>query len=134
MSSSGLFLRTKISSTCQTKDRVSPFGSMQNINIEPRGVNKLLKDLKNKKPTGSDTIPAFVLKTAAEEITPVLTRLLQLSIDTCEVPIDWKKVWDIPIRGERPCKQLPPSVTQVHHVQGTGAYYPQYHHGALRQE
>ena len=37
-------------------------------------------------------------------------------------------------RGERPSKQLPPSVTHAHHVQGTGTYCPQYHHEALRQE
>ena len=36
-------------------------------------------------------------------------------------------------RRERPSKQLPPSITHVHHVQGTGEYYPQCYHGALRQ-
>jgi len=36
-------------------------------------------------------------------------------------------------RGERSSKQLPPSVTHVHHLQGTGAYCPRYHHKALQQ-
>jgi len=44
-------------------EEVSHFGSMENINIEPRGVNKLLKDLKTEKAPGPDSIPAFVLKT-----------------------------------------------------------------------
>jgi hypothetical protein len=81
----------------------SPFQPMPDIIVEQKGVTKLLKNLKTEKATGPDSIPAFILKTAAEEISPVLTRLFQQSLDTGEVPDDWRNAWIVPIfkKGEK---------------------------------
>ena len=75
----------------------SPFIPMKNILITNQGVLKLLQNLKTSKATGPDSIPAYLLKTAAKEITPVLTKLFQFSLDTGEVPPDWRNAWVVPI-------------------------------------
>ena len=81
----------------------SPFPSMDEILISSNGVKKLLKNLKTDKATGPDSIPAFILKTAAEELAPILAKLFQLSLDTGDVPSDWRNAWVVPIfkKGER---------------------------------
>ena len=66
----------------------SPYTPMPNITVHVNGVVKLQHNLKTSKATGSGSIPAFILKTAAEEIAPTLTRLFQRSLDTGEVPTD----------------------------------------------
>ena len=81
----------------------SPFPQMPNIKISQAGVFKLLKNLDTSKATGPDSIPAYVLKTAAEEITPTLTHIFQLSLDSGQVPRDWTMAWVVPIfkKGEK---------------------------------
>ena len=81
----------------------SPFPAMDKISVSEKGVRKLLLNLKVDKATGPDTIPAFILKSAADELSPVLTKLFQLSLDTGEVPPDWRHAWVVPIfkKGDR---------------------------------
>lgn len=81
----------------------SPFPAMDEIRVGEEGVRKLLCSLKIDKATGPDTIPAFILKSAADELAPVLTKLFQLSLDTGDVPSDWRNAWVVPIfkKGER---------------------------------
>eukprot|EP00745_Piridium_sociabile_P036881 TRINITY_DN66612_c0_g1_i4.p1 TRINITY_DN66612_c0_g1~~TRINITY_DN66612_c0_g1_i4.p1 ORF type:complete len:154 (+),score=22.77 TRINITY_DN66612_c0_g1_i4:221-682(+) len=81
----------------------SPFQSISSITVDPKGVNKLLRNLKTDKATGSDSIPAYILRTAADEITPVLTTLFQRSLDTGDIPSDWRQAWIVPIfkKGEK---------------------------------
>ena len=76
---------------------------MDEIQVSEAGVRKLLRNLKIDKATGPDSIPAFILKTAADELTPFLTRLFQLSLNSGEVPPDWLFAWVVPIfkKGER---------------------------------
>ena len=64
----------------------SPHPSMEKINVQSKGVHKLL-DLNA---TDPDSIPAFILKTGADQLSPILTRLHQYSLDTGEIPGDWK--------------------------------------------
>ena len=71
----------------------SPHPSMTKIDVQSKGVHKLLSDFKTHKATGPDSMPVFILKTAADQLAPVLTRLLQYSIDTGEVPPDWKNAF-----------------------------------------
>ena len=54
------------------------------------GVLKLLRDLEIHKATGPDEVPVFILKSAASQLAPILTRLYQYSLDSGEVPIDRK--------------------------------------------
>jgi hypothetical protein len=81
----------------------SPYPAMDNIQVGEDGVRKLLRNLQTGKATGPDSIPAFILKTAADELAPVLTKLFQLSLDSGEVPADWRNAWVVPIfkKGER---------------------------------
>ena len=82
------------------------------------GVKKLLMKLETKKATGPDLIPAFVLKTAAHELSPFLALLFQLSLDTGVVPPDWRQAWIVPIykkKGEKHLAQnyRPVSLTSI---------------------
>ena len=60
--------------------------SMSNITVDWKGVHTLLMNLKTKKATGPDEIPAFILKAAATELAPAPANLFQLSLDLGEVP------------------------------------------------
>ena len=55
-----------------------------------KSMSSLLLDLKTHKATGLDSIPAFVLKVGAHQLSLLLTRLYQYSLDTGEIPGDWK--------------------------------------------
>lgn len=81
----------------------SPHPSMNNIRIGRSGVCKLLKGLNVHKATGPDTIPARFLQDFAPELTPIMTKLFQLSLDTGKVPDDWREASIVPIfkKGER---------------------------------
>lgn len=81
----------------------SPFPKMQDIKIHPGGILKLLKELNQHKAAGPDDIPTFILKAAAEELTPIFTALFQLSLNTGEVPEDWRNARIVPIykKGEK---------------------------------
>ena len=95
----------------------SPYKDMQEIVITEQGVLKLLLDIDPKKATGPDNISAAILRTAAEELAPVYTKLFQLSLDTGYVPNDWKEAWVVPIfkKGERhlPSNYRPVSLTSI---------------------
>jgi hypothetical protein len=51
-----------------------------------KGVFKLLKDLNPHKAIGPDCIPSFILKSAADELAPILTQLYQFSLAEGEIP------------------------------------------------
>ena len=69
------------------------------------------------KATGPDSIPAYVLKLAADQLAPILTRLYQHSLDTGETPSDWKNAFVVPIfkKGEKhvPSNYCPVSLTSI---------------------
>ena len=77
---------------------------MQNINVTNAGVLKLLQKLNPSKASGSDLLPARVLKELAVDISPFLTAIFKKSFDTGYVPKDWKSACkrysDIQERGE----------------------------------
>ena len=66
----------------------SPYQTMSDIKISCKGVTKLLKNQNIHKATGPDSIPSFILKSAADQLAPILTDIFQTSIDTGEVPQD----------------------------------------------
>ena len=51
------------------------------LNVDAKGIQKLLQDLKPHKATGPDSIPA-----AADELAPGLAHLFQISIDNLKIP------------------------------------------------
>ena len=71
--------------------------SMPEIKVDWKGVHKLLKNLKTHKATGPDSIPAFILKAAADELAPSLAILFQLSLDQGGIPADWREALVVPI-------------------------------------
>ena len=95
----------------------SPFPDMPPITVNAAGLRKLLQNLNPHKATGPDNIPAFVLKNTAPELAPLLSELFQLSLDTQEVPEDWKKANVVPIfkKGDRslPANYRPVSLTSI---------------------
>ena len=95
----------------------SPHPTMEKINVQSKGVHKLLSDLKTHKATGPDSIPAYVLKSAADQLAPILTRLYQYSLDFGEIPPDWKNAFVVPIfkKGEKhvPSNYRPVSLTSI---------------------
>ena len=67
------------------------------IKVTCKGVLKLLKDIKSHKVSGPDNIPGRLLKEAAEELTPGLTFLFQISLDSGKIPADWKSALVTPV-------------------------------------
>ena len=59
------------------------------IKISPKGITKLLKDLKPHKAPGPDAIPNLVLKTCADSIAKSLSFIYQSSLDYGTLPDDW---------------------------------------------
>ena len=56
-------------------------------------MHKLLKNLKPHKATDPDSVPAVMLKAAADELAPALATLFQRSLDLGEIPEDWREAF-----------------------------------------
>ena len=69
----------------------SPYPSMPKINVSINGVTKLLKNLNPNKAQGPDGLHSRLLKLLADEIAPILSVIFQHSINTGDVPIDWRQ-------------------------------------------
>ena len=64
---------------------------IEDINISVAGVTKLLKAINPSKACGPDAIPNYILKNCAEHLAPAITDIFQLSINTGQLPNDWKQ-------------------------------------------
>ena len=88
-----------------------------NINIEEKGINKLLADLKQNKACGPDDIPARLLKELNNELSPNFTILFQASVNQGKVPKDWKLANVTPLfkKGDKsdPGNYRPVSLTSI---------------------
>ena len=95
----------------------SPHPEMSEIKVDNTGVRKLLRDLNSNKACGSDKIPATLLKCCADEISPILTFIIQQSLDTSSVPDDWKVALVTPVfkkgRKSSPKNYRPVSLTSI---------------------
>ena len=93
----------------------SPYLDMPNLEANWKGVHKLLKGLKTFTATGPDSIAAFILKAAADQLAPILTRIYQTSPNCGEVPTDWKDAWIVPVfktgNKHKPANYRPVSLT-----------------------
>ena len=70
---------------------------MDHIIINPEGIHKLLTGLKIHKATGPDEIPTRLLKTLADELTPVISLFFQASLNQGIIPDDWKTANVVPV-------------------------------------
>ncbi|MES9882305.1 MAG: reverse transcriptase family protein [Sedimenticola sp.] len=73
-----------------TDTTCSSFPNMPGIQISVPGVEKLLKNLKPGKAAGPDQMQPLVLQELRHEIAPIIQAIFQRSLDTGEVPSDWK--------------------------------------------
>lgn len=91
--------------------------SMSSITVREPGVRKLLQNLNCHKAAGPDEIPTRFLHLAADELAPILTRLFQFSLDSSEVPQDWRDANVVPIykKGDThiPANYRPVSLTSI---------------------
>jgi hypothetical protein len=88
-----------------------------NINVEEKGINKLLTNLKVNKASGPDEIPARLLKELNNELSPIFTILFQASLNQGSVPKDWKLANVTPLfkKGDKsdPGNYRPVSLTSI---------------------
>ena len=79
------------------------FPPIPDIVIVPDGIEKLLFNLQANKVPGPDGITPRILKETPAEIAPILSIIFQRSLDTCQLPSDWKLANVSPIckKGER---------------------------------
>jgi hypothetical protein len=73
------------------------YSSIENIKIECKGVENLLKNINTDKASGPDNISNKVLKSCAEELAPVISHIFQLSLETGSLPTYWRNANISPI-------------------------------------
>ena len=72
------------------KMKEAPFPTLEQLTIDTNGVAKLLENLNPAKACGPDGIPNMILKTCADAIAPALTCIYRRSIQTGQLPADWR--------------------------------------------
>ena len=75
--------------------------TMENVHVQSNSFHERLSDLKTHNATGPDSIHAYVLKSGADQLAPILTRLYKYSLDFGEIPLDWKNAFVVPIFKKR---------------------------------
>ena len=90
--------------TSSAKARALPRHASK-ITVGEARVRKRLQSLRPDKAAGPDSIPAFMLKTAADELTPMLMRIFKISLNLGQVPSDWKEANIVPMVNKRHCHQ-----------------------------
>ena len=95
----------------------SPHPSMPNITLSTPGIQKLLANLNLHKATGPDLIPPTVLKELSHDISPILEIIFNISLQTGQVPNDWKEANIAPIfkKGDKhsPSNYRPVSLNSI---------------------
>jgi hypothetical protein len=90
---------------------------IEDLVITEEGVLKLLRDLNTNKAAGPDNIPPWILKTAAEELAPILTDFFQRTLDEGVLPSQWRdaNICGIFKKGDKtkPSNYRPVSLTSV---------------------
>ena len=79
------------------------YPSAEELTITKNGLLKLLIKINPNKAAGHDNIRPRLLKELAKEIAPILTLIFQTSIETGDVPSDWRNANVSPVfkKGER---------------------------------
>ena len=73
------------------------YSVLSKLDITVNGVTKLLQNLKPHKAPGPDNIKPLVMKETASTIAPALTAIFKKSLDTEDVPEDWRTANVTPI-------------------------------------
>ena len=90
---------------------------MGDISITTPGVEKLLQKINPKKAAGPDQISARFLQSTAHELAPIVSLIYDQSLQTGQIPDDWKMANIAPIfkKGDRtkPVNYRPVSLTSI---------------------
>ena len=90
---------------------------MDEIKITKSEIYKILEDLDGDKAMGPDEVSARLLKVCREELIEPIYDIIRCSLETGEVPVEWKRAEVIPIyksgRREEPLNYRPVSLTSV---------------------
>ena len=90
---------------------------MPNITLSTPGIHKLLANLNLHKGTGPHLIPPTVLKELSHDISPILEIIFNISLQTGQVPNDWKEANIAPIfkKGDKhsPSNYRPVSLNSI---------------------
>ena len=91
--------------------------TLDNIDITPQEVEKILRGLHHGKAAGPDGISPRVLSLAAKELSIPITHLFRKTLETGELPLEWKTAYVSPIfkKGSKmlPNNYRPVSLTSV---------------------
>ena len=68
-----------------------PCPAIGSITVTEEGVYKLLKEINPSKASGPNGIPNMILKHCAKNRAPALCPIFQKSLDSGDLPSDWKK-------------------------------------------
>ncbi len=94
-----------------------PYQKMSDIHVTQSGVLALLKNLNPSKAQGPDLLHPKLLKELSNEISPILTSIFNHSLQSGEVPEDWRKGNIVPIfkKGDKhkPSNYRPVSLTSI---------------------
>ena len=75
---------------------------MSKVTITKEGVDKLLQGLSPTKASGRDELSSRILKELHHEISPILTIIFRLSLETVCVPLDWRSAIGAPVYRKAP--------------------------------
>jgi len=90
---------------------------MKEITVEVAEIEKYLKELECRKATGPDEVSGWVLKECREYLTKPLHHIISSSINSGEVPLEWKRANIVPLfksgNKEDPLNYRPVSLTSI---------------------
>ena len=75
----------------------SSYLTMSHTTIHTSGVENLIRNLNPHKATGPDVIPAHLLCKLSAEVAPALSFIFQMSLDTGQIPDDWRMAYFAPV-------------------------------------
>ena len=75
--------------------------SMKFSNVHPDEVSKIISDLPNSTAFGTDNIDTYIDKLLREELTPAITHIINLSINSEAFPQTWKVSKVIPLYKQK---------------------------------
>ena len=98
-------------------DQINVHEQLENFDITVNDVSIKIDELKSGKAPGPDGISTTILKKLKKSVVVPLQKIFQLSLQTGEIPLDWKLAKVVPIfkKGARgkPENQRPVSLTSA---------------------
>ena len=103
----------RLANLCEAKlQQLPPERVMPEFTISTNGVLKLLHDLNPSKAPGPDAVRPLVLRELREVLAPMLQTIFARSLETGEVPDDWRRANVVPI-FKKGCKNSPANYRPV---------------------